>query len=151
MTYIEPPRPIYETQSDIDNETSLVSSLEELWSCEAHKLPRSYQLDYALFKKNRLVALLETKRRRVDRNKYPSIMVSASKRLAAHQYSDLLGVPALFVIEYDDGVCFIDFDEEPDHYAMGGRVDRNDPADMELVCHYNKGRLHTPNQNTLMT
>ena len=151
MTYIEPPRPIYETKHDIDNETVLVNSLEELWECKAHKLPRSYHLDFALFKKNKLVALVETKRRRVVREQYPTIMVSASKRLAAHQYSDLLGVPAFFVIEYNDAVCFIDFDEEPDFHAMGGRVDRNDPADTEIVCHYKSNRLHTPNQNSLRT
>jgi hypothetical protein len=44
-------------------------------------------------------------------------------------------------VKYEDGLRFISFSEEPDSIGVGGRTDRGDMQDTEIVFHYETGRL----------
>jgi hypothetical protein len=79
----------------------------------------SYQLDYALLREGNICALCEIKVRNVVSDHYGTLIISASKRLAGLQYSKMLGVPALLIVKYEDGLRFINFSEEPDSIGVG--------------------------------
>ena len=134
-------RPMYESQSDLKREEDVVKELSAHWMCDYQKLPMSYQLDYALLREGKICALCEIKVRNVVSDYYGTLIISASKRLAGLQYSKMLGVPALLVVKYEDGLRFINFSEEPDSIGVGGRTDRGDMQDTEIVFHYETGRL----------
>jgi hypothetical protein len=68
-------------------------------------------------------------------------MISSLKVIAARRLSEAMKVPCLFVIRYQDDIRFINFAEEPDSVQIGGRKDRNDTQDIEIVFHYDRKRL----------
>jgi len=52
-------------------------------------------------------------------------------------------VPAILFVNFEDDIMFIDMSEVPDHTSIGGRSDRDDPLDTELVNHYRIDQLTT--------
>ena len=115
----------------------------EKWNCDYMKLPLSYRLDFALVRRNKLVALAEIRVRHVKAETYPTIIFSVNKRAKANELSDQTKVPSFFVVQYDDEIRYIDFAETPDEFQVGGRTgaNRRDQADVELVGHYDVGRM----------
>lgn len=115
----------------------------EKWNCDYMKLPLSYRLDFALVRRNKLVALAEIRVRNVKAETYPTIIFSVNKRAKANELSDQTKVPSFFVVQYDDEIRYIDFAETPDEFQVGGRTgsNRRDQADVELVGHYDVGRM----------
>lgn len=134
-------RPMYESKADLEREEAVVQELSQHWMCDYHKLPISYQLDYALLRDGKICAICEIKVRNVVLNHYDTLIISAAKRLAGLQYSKMMGIPALLVVKYEDGIRFINFSEEPDSIGVGGRTDRGDMQDTEIVLHYATSRL----------
>jgi len=115
----------------------------EKWNCDYMKLPLSYRLDFALVRRNKLVALAEIRVRNVKAETYPTIIFSVNKRAKANELSDQTKVPSFFVVQYDDEIRYIDFAETPDEFQVGGRTgaNRRDQADVELVGHYEVSRM----------
>jgi len=115
----------------------------EKWNCDYMKLPLSYRLDFALVRRNKLVALAEIRVRNVKAETYPTIIFSVNKRAKANELSDQTKVPSFFVVQYDDEIRYIDFAETPDEFQVGGRTgsNRRDQADVELVGHYDVSRM----------
>jgi hypothetical protein len=134
-------RPLYENQEDRNNEEAVVTEVCHVWKCSHQKLPISYKLDYALMRDQKVNALCEIKCRNVPSDFYETIMISSLKVIAARRLSEAMNVPCLFVIRYQDDIRFINFNEEPDSVEIGGRKDRNDAQDTEIVFHYDRKRL----------
>ena len=44
-------RPKYETSEDLNNEGSIINHVSNLWNVNFSKLPLSYKLDYAMYRK----------------------------------------------------------------------------------------------------
>lgn len=129
-------RPIYETQNTLDAEKSLVEYLEVVWSCSFKKLSRKAQLDYAAFRHDKLVALVELKCRTVRSDTYPTYMLSLDKIFAAHRLKQIAGVPVFLIVQWIDVIGYMQIGS-PDTVGLGGRIDRDDPQDIELVGYYN--------------
>jgi len=134
-------RPLYENNEDRGNEEAVITEVCNIWHCEYQKLPLAYKLDYALMRDQKIVALSEIKCRNVPTDAYETIMISSLKAVAARRLSEEMKVPAMFIIRYQDDIRFINFSEEPDSVEVGGRKDRNDPQDIEIVFHYDRKRL----------
>lgn len=136
-------RPLYETDADLSREAKVMQTAAEKWNCDYMKLPLSYRLDFALVRRNKLVALAEIRVRNVKAETYPTIIFSVNKRAKANELSDQTKVPSFFVVQYDDEIRYIDFAETPDEFQVGGRTgsNRRDQADVELVGHYDVGRM----------
>lgn len=134
-------RPFYETHGDLQNEKQVVDYLATQWDMIAFKLPIRYNLDFAFFRGNTLVALAEIKCRTFESTKYPTCMICATKRMHAIQLSQTLGVPALLIYRFTDSIKYIDFGQIQDEVKLGGRKDRNDPQDMGIMIHYNLDRM----------
>ncbi len=136
-------RPLYETDADLSREAVVMKLAATKWNCDYLKLPLSYRLDFALIRRNKLVALAEIRVRNVKAETYPTIIFSVNKRAKANQLSDQTKVPSFFVVQYDDEIRYIDFAETPDEFQVGGRTgaNRRDQADVELVGHYDVSRM----------
>jgi len=136
-------RPLYETDADLSREAKVMQTAAEKWNCDYMKLPLSYRLDFALVRRNKLVALAEIRVRNVKAETYPTIIFSVNKRAKANELSDQTKVPSFFVVQYDDEIRYIDFAETPDEFQVGGRTgsNRRDQADVELVGHYDVSRM----------
>ena len=136
-------RPLYETDADLSREAVVMKLAATKWNCDYLKLPLSYRLDFALIRRNKLVALAEIRVRNVKAETYPTIIFSVNKRAKANQLSDQTKVPSFFVVQYDDEIRYIDFAETPDEFQVGGRTgaNRRDQADVELVGHYDVARM----------
>tara|TARA_R100001440_G_scaffold21949_1_gene35808 strand:+ start:2214 stop:2513 length:300 start_codon:yes stop_codon:yes gene_type:complete len=96
-----------------------------------------------LIRDNKLKALSEIRVRNFSSDKYETIIVSTMKRLTARSLSRELLVPSFFIVKFDDLIKYIDFDESPDSFEVGGRIGntRRDADDVEIVCHYKIDRL----------
>ena len=90
---------------------------------------------------DKIVSMVEFRRRHNLICKYPTIMLSLNKWKVANEYSERMNVPCLFVVKYDDVLVYIDLTEQPDYFSVGGREDRNDHRDIEPVVHYSVQRL----------
>lgn len=124
-------RPRYETESDLVLEWHVIRQIETRWRCEAHKLPISYGLDFALVRGGQICAAVEMKRRS---KRYGSLMISMHKLTKARDFRDQ-GVPTFFVIAWPDGVYYHEISDDLFPIGWGGRIDRGDSADVEPVAH----------------
>lgn len=130
-------RPAYETAADLERERAAIKQLVEPYGLGYSKLDDAkFGIDYAITKNNKVVRLVEVKCRSVHRHTYKTLMLSAFKRISALRLSRATNVPAYLLVKYIDCMAIINFDEEPDHVAIGGRNDRGDSGDIEPVIHY---------------
>lgn len=108
-------------------------AVSSAWRCEFAKLPIKYQLDYALTRHKKIVALAEIKCRRYSSSSIRSLggyMLSAHKWVAAQSLSQHCGVPFLIILRLTDGIFFAK-PNKPSGLILGGRTDRGDLDDVE--------------------
>ncbi len=135
-------RPIYENSASKEKEQAFAEKLCSVWNFCCKKLPISYHLDYALFRKGSLCvsAWLELKCRTNDSNKYDTYIISLNKVLVARRIFEVTGLPTVLAVRFQDCDKYTRLsDLSPKmlgkRIAMGGRKDRNDWQDVEPVCH----------------
>lgn len=106
---------------------------QTLGGLTAHKLPRADQIDFAIVDEDRqVIAVVEVKCRQ---QRYETLMLSASKWLRLQEYRTL-GIDALLLVRWPDGTFVAPALPEYLHsLQIGGRIDRGDPEDMEMVVH----------------
>ena len=132
-------RTMYESQIARDTEEGVITFACRKWGYDAHKLPISYGLDYALSKKNKIVGYAEVKRRHNLKNKYPTIFIAQHKWMSAKA----LELPCIWIVAWNDCLGYINFDTPYEYIAMGGRKDRSDPADQEPMVHWDTNNFIT--------
>ena len=137
-------RPLYETELDQSKESSVMVEVCNVWHCDARKLKKNFEMDYELLSKSgELRAMCEVKCRNNCLKDYPTYMISRNKIESGRKIGASRGVPAILFVHFLDDIMFIDMSEEPDHYDLGGRTDRNDPMDIEMMAHYRPDQLTT--------
>ena len=127
-------RPTYERPADRSAEREVIDELLTLLGgLKAHKLPRADQIDFAITDADKnVVAVAEVKCRT---QRYPTLMLSASKWLRLQEYRSL-GIDALLVVRWPEGTFIAPaLPECVASVEIGGRIDRGDPEDMEMVVH----------------
>jgi hypothetical protein len=101
-------RPIYENKETLQMEERFKSEFENSFNqLELRKLPRSYNLDFAVWEKNpeRILALIEYKQRRYSSdqmNRMGGVKISLNKIKHSLEYSDLFGVPCRLIYKLSD-------------------------------------------------
>ena len=126
-------RPLYETSGDRDRERQVVEAVFEPYGLRAVKLPRAYELDFAVLRGERMLGMCEVK---VRGRAYDTLMLSWHKaqalRAAARE-----GLIAWLVVALPEGIYTqrVGADAAFD-LRMGGRQDRGDWQDMEPVAHF---------------
>ena len=127
-------RPIYETKEDSKRESDVAKLLQKSWNCDLVKMPPKSPFDYAAKRGKLIEAIIEIKTRTNPYKKYPTYMISAEKVCQCMQRAIYLRVPFYLVVQFTDATMFwaaktLDFTVE-----VGGRKDRGDSQDTELVC-----------------
>jgi len=136
-------RPLYETAGDLSNELRLIHA--HFPEYQAFKLPRSYQMDFALLEngakkgKHPIQRFIEVRKRKIASDKYDTFMCSAAKYERACNMKVRYNVPVHILVEWTDIVGLADLTEPSMDYGfpVNGREDRNDPADVEPVALFN--------------
>ena len=103
-----------------------------------YKVPRSYPFDFAMTdKRGDIFAVAEVKNRSYAFADIPDYMIAANKIMKLLAFGERLSVDCYLVVNAPDGLFFWHLDPKAlDKFrlTMGGRSDRNDPADSEPVC-----------------
>lgn len=127
--------PTYETQTDLDNESRVMQAIAEKYGLQLLKCPERYRMDAVFLRDGAIHCLVEFKRRRIASTDYPTFIMSLSKAMAASEIRDQTGIPVFLVVEWTDMIGRIDV-RAYTKVTVGGRKDRNDPNDYDLVAHY---------------
>lgn len=127
-------RPYYENQRDLSNEHLVATILKEK-GIDLVKMPISYRLDFAMLRKGKVRGFAEVKTRNNRHDKYPTLMISLGKVMAARQLSEATGTRSILLVKFLDGLYWCDF-ASPFNLEIGGRKDRQDAADIEPVAHF---------------
>lgn len=123
-----------ETKDDLLSEDIIVNETSHSWDVSFCKLPIQYKLDYALLRKDEVVAFAEIKKRNNTISKYSTYMISLGKILAGRQLTSVTGKKCFLVVGFTDITAFVNMDVDFTT-KMGGRFDRNDWQDYEPTCH----------------
>jgi hypothetical protein len=127
-------RPTYETPADIEREREVIDAVASKAGMTAHKLKAYSNVDFALMKDRVVRMVCEVK----VRNKlYPQMMLSLDKVQALRNYA-AMGLEARVIYATPEGIYVkkvgplaID-----GWIGMGGRTDRDDPDDTEMVVYF---------------
>jgi hypothetical protein len=76
-------RPIYETQTDRNNERRLAAKIEKHYNCMLTKMPMKLSLDFMAMRDGKAVAFIEARQRKIAMNTYPTYMLSLYKAMQA--------------------------------------------------------------------
>jgi Holliday junction resolvase-like predicted endonuclease len=125
----------YETKAHRASEARVRRVLADKWRCEVVASPDAAPYD-ALFRRGGEVsAMVEIRCRSVSWGHYRDLIISKKKVDQMHRlaHASQRPVKCLFVVAFTDAIVGLSL--EPEAYAVtkGGRTDRGDPNDVELV------------------
>jgi len=128
-------RPLYESNTDLNNEQYVAQKIGSAWGCEFKKMPIRYHLDFVLTKGDKAVAFCEVKSRNYTMQRIDEMggyLMSIGKWSAAKNLSEASGLPFILVARTLDGIWYtVVKDFKPDDVLVRGRTDRNDWQDIE--------------------
>lgn len=110
-----------------------------LWGCQIIKLPYKDWVDCIALKKGEVTFILEIKCRTNSMKEYSTYMLSAGKIAHGLMYANLARVHFILAVQFTDAEMFCDITsldasmEKIIKYGVGGRTDRGDPQDIEMV------------------
>ena len=133
-------RKLYENETTLATEEEVAGKITKAYGIVPIKLPRSYRLDWAFTQDDNIVAWGELKYRSHNFNKYPDLFISLSKYMAGCELKQRTELPFYIMAHFTNGLYAWkhDYGEEL-RITMGGRFDRDDPADREPVIHIPNG------------
>jgi len=128
-------RPIYETQDDRDREALVAKKVGDAFNCSMGKLQPRDAFDFAAMRGDKIVGFVEIKVRANPMGQYSTYMISMTKLATAHAIFAATKTPCILAVQWTDALGYIDMNAVDVTLKMGGRSDRNDPRDIEPVCH----------------
>ena len=137
--------PLYETIEDRLQEQSVSEKLKEAWNLDVWSLaPYATTGDLLLGKDGVLKAICEVKRRYNARDKYETYIISRSKLRRISATAEALNTKGLLVVQFEDALVWHDATSSLVYETRwGGRYDREDPNDLELMVHIPLDKLKT--------
>jgi hypothetical protein len=129
--------PTYQTERDVESEEDTIACLRKSWGLNIERMPDFHEFDYAVVDSKQSVrGLIEIKNRKADASKYPTIILSMSKVIAAKQWSDQ-GIKCFLVVRVGKGKPrFLEINKtKPSSIQFGGRKGRNH---QEPLAHFDK-------------
>lgn len=127
---------IYDTTRQDAAERAAAAELAKHWGCKVARFPRFCPVDYFAHKDGELRALIEVKCRTHRIAEYPTLILDAHKWLTVTQAALGFRVWPVLLVQFADALAFADLSRTPiDHVSMGGRSDRGDTLDSDLVVH----------------
>jgi hypothetical protein len=140
-------RPLYETQSDRDNELRAIPMIEKAFHGVARKLPDNHFSDFVVIDGlSKVIAYVEYKKRKFMWGDYPTVILSVTK-FAKLVASKEIRVRSFFVVEDSSGeVKALDIHRADLDYRVeyGGRTSNTrDSRDIEPVVHLSSAQFRT--------
>lgn len=99
--------PIFATPEDRQAEHHIAELIADAWDCQIQPFGPLSPIDFYATRHGRLVGVLELKTRSHSRNRYPTVFLNVRKWLALNLAGIGLGVPAMFIVQWADGVGFV--------------------------------------------
>lgn len=100
--------PIYSNAADAAHEREVAALCERAWDCELRHFGKLAAVDWYALRHGRVIGVAELKARTHEIGRHPSVWLNVRKWLALQLTAIGLGVPALFVVRFTDGVQWID-------------------------------------------
>jgi hypothetical protein len=97
---------IFVTPDDAAVQAEVAQTLGRRWRCDFRPFGLLAPVDWYAVRDERVVAVAEFKRRSTSRTHYPTVFLSVRKWLALQLAGIGLGVPALFVVQFVDQLCY---------------------------------------------
>lgn len=132
-------RVIYETSADRSRQREAIHYLAKATATIGVETKRLAGWDYEMVRGQRTFALVEVKCRNCSFQTYPTYMVSEAKALNLRDQAIRMGIAGGLLVNWKDAIGWLRVDVlHPDTWRveMGGRIDRNDPMDIERVVHF---------------
>lgn len=127
-------RPTYETADDRSKERQIIDLVATKFGMKAVKLPQFQDIDFALMKGEVVWGVVEVKARG---RHYPQMFLSLHKVQALRQYA-AAGLQARVIFATPKGIFAKKIGplEIDGWIGIGGRTDRGDAKDQELMVHF---------------
>ena len=134
--------PTYETAEDKEKERIIAEIFCKHMGVEHSEAPVRSRYDFCIVKRfewskryfARVLGIAEVKVRTCSIDAHPTFMIDADKKVYMCERASEYVTPYL-VVCWTDAIGWIDF-RAKSFISLGGRYDRNDPADHKLVVHY---------------
>ena len=139
-----PFKPIYENEGDAKNEDTLAKFCEARWNVKMVRQKKLAQFDYMACSGNTIKGFVEMRSITKHFDDLDSIMISATKLIAAKQMSLISPIPHLFVVQWvDDIIGCTDLNKflaDPVDLIRSPITNnrRNAPDDLEAVAYIPK-------------
>jgi len=145
-------RVIYETDADRQRQREAISYLARATNTQVIETERLAGWDYDMVRDSTVVAIVEVKCRECNRSTYSTYMVSQAKAVRLREIAKAKGVAGGLLVCWKDGeIGWFRIDStDPARWVVeqGGRIDRNDPLDIEQVVHFNISLFRFINKST---
>jgi hypothetical protein len=99
--------PLFASDCDRANQERVRVAVEAAWGCELRYFGDLCPLDFYALRDGRMVGIVEVKSRSHDSGHFPTVYLNVRKWLALLMAEVGLGVPAVFVVSFADGIRFI--------------------------------------------
>jgi hypothetical protein len=100
--------PIFKSEADELSENEMSALIGKLWECECRSFGKLAPIDWFFVRHGRLVGVGELKTRTHHTDRYPTVFLNVRKWLALSLASSGLGVPAVFVVRFENCIKWVD-------------------------------------------
>lgn len=128
-------RPIYENTTTLRSELEFSAKLQNRFGIKLQKTPISFGIDYAVIRGGKISSFIELKCRTNPMQKYSTYMIAAIKYQKSMSIMRDSGLPVRLWVQWSDATGFCELSKPGYEWNIGGRIDRNDAADIEPVIH----------------
>lgn len=138
--------PIRYNDKDRANEARVATILEGAWRCKVTSFGHMAPVDWYFSRAGALIGVAELKCRSTPMGQYKTVFLSIRKWLALLNCAVCIGVPALFIVDFNDSIGYINvLDVDASKVSIGGMKERTysvtniepmievDVADLKLI------------------
>lgn len=139
-------RPTYEKQNDRVNQFDVAKSYLKK-GYEIEEMPPFFGFDVGFSMNKELKAVAEIKCRTHRHGTFPTYMISAEKYNKLCVFSQYSKIVTLLIVRWSCGTIGHVSLPTDASFFIGGRTDRNDPKDKEIVAHIPIHKFTIKNQS----
>lgn len=112
---------IFASEKDIKAEAEVAAVLAKAWKCEVRRFGALSPVDWYCTRDGRITGVAELKNRSKASTEYTTVFLNVRKWLALQLVSAGMGVPAVYVVRFADGLFWCRLhDIDPRQMQMGG-------------------------------
>lgn len=131
-------RPVYETEQDRENERFVMDEIRRTRGWMSHATPTLSCVDLIVISGDLIVGFVEIRTRNIKFGTYEDVIFSAKKMESIIKLSSITHLPTYLMLNLTDGIFVWPCPKSMHNIIVrqGGSTRRNDPLDIEQVCHF---------------